>query len=173
MVDFDAQGTSRYLDYTSPRYDQTITTATRLYKSDYFYTDLVYGKYVYDENFEINFQPNDVVERNYGVFLSQDNIDPLYEDYYQVSFHGGSSYEYFALYQINITGIADFNIGIGSEWTIQEGYGPNGLLHQAVFDVVLTDISVSNPVPEPTTMLLFSTGLAGLAGYRLRRKKKA
>jgi hypothetical protein len=29
------------------------------------------------------------------------------------------------------------------------------------------------PVPEPTTMLLFGTGLAGLLGSRIRRKKKA
>jgi len=29
------------------------------------------------------------------------------------------------------------------------------------------------PVPEPATMLLFGTGIAGLAGIRLRRKKSA
>lgn len=28
------------------------------------------------------------------------------------------------------------------------------------------------PVPEPTTILLFGTGLAGLVGFRLKRKKK-
>lgn len=36
-------------------------------------------------------------------------------------------------------------------------------------EVLITKIS--DPVPEPATMLLFGAGLAGLAGSRLRRKK--
>jgi len=34
-------------------------------------------------------------------------------------------------------------------------------------------IMAANPVPEPATVLLFGIGLAGLAGSRVRRKKKA
>ena len=40
-------------------------------------------------------------------------------------------------------------------------------------DIVLTAGNGNPvPVPEPTTMLLFGTGLAGFVGTKLRRKKK-
>ena len=36
----------------------------------------------------------------------------------------------------------------------------------------ITDRSTSQPIPEPTTMLLFGTSLIGLAGAKLRKKKR-
>ena len=39
-------------------------------------------------------------------------------------------------------------------------------------NVLLTDENGPDPVPIPSTILLFGSGLAGLVGKRIRRKKK-
>ena len=39
-------------------------------------------------------------------------------------------------------------------------------------EIICTAAGGGDPVPEPATMLLFGTGLVGLVGSRLRKKKK-
>jgi len=47
-------------------------------------------------------------------------------------------------------------------------------MHSGVYQIDTAFSAKPNaPVPEPATMLLFGTGIAGLAGTRLRRKKSA
>ena len=78
--------------------------------------------------------------------------------------------------------------GLAGDWTItvdQIAYGwhstyNNPLTSLSVFDNSGSNISldlthdiVFTPVPAPATMLLFGTGIAGLAWTRLRRKKNS
>ena len=50
-----------------------------------------------------------------------------------------------------------------------DGFHPSSLGHQMVYDEVAAAI---DPVPEPATVLLFGTGMIGLLGSVVRRKKK-
>lgn len=67
----------------------------------------------------------------------------------------------------NSFGEGDFTLAY--EWYVPQCFtGPA----QFAIDNINLDVTSAEPVPEPTTMLLFTTGIAGLAGSRLRRKKK-
>ncbi len=61
---------------------------------------------------------------------------------------------------------ADF-VANGNDWLLAFEMGNGTDYSNAVF--IVEDISA---VPEPATMLLFGTGLIGLAGFAHRRKEK-
>ena len=83
-----------------------------------------------------------------------------------ISFYGVKAGNAYAMYFVNP---AD---GSGSWSTFDiwaAGYGGNDPIEISHFTGYN---SAGTPVPEPTTMLLFGTGLAGLVVSRIRKKKK-
>jgi lysophospholipase L1-like esterase len=50
-----------------------------------------------------------------------------------------------------------------------DGFHPSSLGHQRIFEAALGKVK---PIPEPATVLLLGTGIIGIIGSRLSRKKK-
>ncbi len=75
-------------------------------------------------------------------------------------------------YHISLSGIAHSATTLTISW-FANGAGWQGGMDEsfAIDNIVLSVDNGSTPVPEPATMLLFGTGLAGLIGSRIRRKK--
>ena len=72
-------------------------------------------------------------------------------------------------YHISLTGLRPQGDSMTLRW-FANGSGWQGIRHSRDESFAIDNIQV-NPVPEPATMLLFGTGLAGLATLRRKRQE--
>lgn len=109
-----------------------------------------------------------------GLQAGSTELDP-----YGPWFGGGDTNDGVILWDSTLTRNSDWDIDNHYEFLATDNFdaiavafimgGTTGF--RAVDNIQLE--SAAAPVPEPATMLLFGTGIAGLVGTRLRRKKSA
>ena len=152
IVDLAADGT-----YT--RNDTTVITLTDTAATDWFFTDYVSGNALRQRDGGWNNDPEDTAEYNYGYNHSSTTTGLLWanslDDRLQI--HTNDSIVSGWAVGDAVTG---YNIAFDSSGDVSALYA----------DLTLTSISDTAPVPEPSTLLLLGSGLAGL-GF-VRRKCK-
>lgn len=101
---------------------------------------------------------------DWGIFINDSMVD-------QWTLSGCDGTGLFSLDSSFLPVYADdglFTVSMKVENTVLPGLGSNAFGKGMDFSMT----GKSTPVPEPTTMLLFSTGLIGLVGLSCRKKKK-
>ena len=160
MADLGREGISvNYQGQASDLSDSTVVGTLYTASMRYFYTELITPQFIsFDSGLEF-------LDRNYGFFQDLVRTDSSTESV--IALADGNQFGQAKVTQQIYNGVATFDIG--STWILTDmDYYDNRFRAYAT----LTAVSETAPVPEPTTILLFSTGLAGLIGGKLRNMRK-
>ena len=102
-------------------------------------------------------------DQDYTYSMGSDDDSWLFIDNQLILDLGGVHAMSWANYTMSLTeGYHDIDIFFAERHTSQSGFQLN----------FFSDLEPHDPVPEPATMLLFGSGLAGLIGVRIRRMKQ-
>jgi hypothetical protein len=165
ILDFDADGVTKDQD------GNIVRTYTDDSDYNYFYARLSrVGSTVIDaENWYTSPDPHPYFHRDFFIGSYSSDLNLMRIETPQNHWDAG--------YDLWFHGVT----GLGENWweavsSVDAHDWSNGTLHYSTlkngFSLAVADASPASPVPEPATVLLFGVGLLGLAGFRLKRKRK-
>lgn len=118
---------------------------------------------------ELGYNPVDITSTDGGTFdFTSAWFASAWDNQLAMNFSGWrNGTQVYSLSKIATRSTAEL---ITFNWLNIDTFRINDTGHQFAMDNMV--VNKSDPVPEPATMFLFGTGIVGLVGTRLRRKKK-
>jgi len=176
LIDFERQGESTFMDGSVQVHDD-VGPLINGYEGNW---NRIYVEYISGDAFSVKYtdkpyQDKDQKQHNFGDIQDWGDTGGVYYD--SVTVNAGWLNERLFMHYMPDISSWDLNLTeaftIGALWEIDNQIdilsGDCSLVRS---DITLVEISDVAPIPEPSTLFLFSIGIAGLIGVKFRMKKQ-